>query len=135
MKRAYLFDNAGYFAGEGIVQIDPLETKAAGREIFIMPANSTEIEPLPEKDGFKIKWNGSAWVYEEIPDESVPEHAPTEEELKQQRLFELKGKLYQTDYKALKYAEGWLTEEEYAETKAERQAWRDEINQLENQKA
>ena len=135
MKRAYLFDNAGYFAGEGIVQIDPLETKAAGREIFIMPANSTEIEPLPEKDGFKIKWNEDHWEYEEIPDESVPEHAPTEEELKQQRLFELKGKLYQTDYKALKYAEGWLTEEEYAETKAERQAWRDEINQLENQKA
>ena len=37
----------------------------------------------------------------------------------------------QTDYQAIKYAEGQLTEEEYAPIKAQRQAWRDEINLLE----
>ena len=47
------------------------------------------------------------------------------------QIQELKGKLAETDYKAIKYAEGLLTEEEYAETKAQRQAWRDEINALE----
>lgn len=43
----------------------------------------------------------------------------------------LKAELAGTDYKAIKYAEGWITEEEYAETKAQRQAWRDRINELE----
>lgn len=47
------------------------------------------------------------------------------------RILYLKSELQQTDYKAIKYSEGWLTEEEYAETKAERQRIRDEINQLE----
>ena len=44
---------------------------------------------------------------------------------------ELKAKLFATDYKAIKYAEGAMTEEEYADTKAQRQAWRDRINELE----
>lgn len=43
----------------------------------------------------------------------------------------LKTKLKATDYQAIKYAEGELTEEEYAETKAKRKAWRAEINELE----
>ena len=50
----------------------------------------------------------------------------------QQEIATLKGYLSQTDYKAIKYAEGWITEEEYAETKAQRQAWRDRINELEH---
>ena len=45
----------------------------------------------------------------------------------------LKHKLQATDYKAIKYSEGWLTEEEYAPVKAERQALREEINRLEEQ--
>lgn len=47
------------------------------------------------------------------------------------RILGLKQQLLQTDYKAIKYAEGWLSEEEYAETKAERQIIRNEINRLE----
>ena len=47
------------------------------------------------------------------------------------KIMFLKGKLKDTDYKAIKYMEGWLTEEEYAETKAERQRIREEINRLE----
>lgn len=50
-----------------------------------------------------------------------------------QRIAELKSKLAETDYRAIKYAEGALTEAEYAETKAQRTAWRDEINQLESE--
>lgn len=42
-----------------------------------------------------------------------------------------KKQLEETDYKAIKYAEGLLTAEEYAPIKAERQAMRDEINRLE----
>lgn len=50
-----------------------------------------------------------------------------------QRIEILKSELAATDYKAIKYAEGWLTEEEYAPIKASRQAIRDEINALESQ--
>ena len=46
----------------------------------------------------------------------------------------LKQNLADTDYKAIKYAEGLLTDEEYAETKSLRQQWREEINQLEKEK-
>lgn len=43
----------------------------------------------------------------------------------------LKKKLSDTDYKAIKYAEGQLTEEEYGPIKQERQSWRNRINELE----
>jgi hypothetical protein len=60
---------------------------------------------------------------------------PTEEEVaemqRQARIAELKQLLAESDYKAIKYAEGWLTADEYADTKAQRQAWRNEINELE----
>ena len=46
-------------------------------------------------------------------------------------IAELKQKLADTDYNAIKYAEGWIDSEEYAPIKAERQAWRDKINELE----
>lgn len=49
------------------------------------------------------------------------------------KILKLKNQLQQTDYKAIKYAEGWISEEEYAETKAERQKIRDEINRLEQE--
>lgn len=45
----------------------------------------------------------------------------------------LKQRLSETDYKAIKYAEGVLSETEYAQTKADRQNWRDEINRLESE--
>lgn len=47
------------------------------------------------------------------------------------QIIGLKQQLQQSDYKAIKYAEGLLTEEEYAPIKAERQRMRDEINRLE----
>ena len=49
------------------------------------------------------------------------------------KILYLKAELQKTYYKAIKYSEGWLTEEEYAETKAERQRIREEINRLEQE--
>ncbi|MEG0768087.1 MAG: hypothetical protein RR482_10250 [Clostridia bacterium] len=43
----------------------------------------------------------------------------------------LKNLLSQTDYKAIKHADGALTNEEYAATRAKRDEWRAEINRLE----
>lgn len=49
------------------------------------------------------------------------------------QINELKEKLRETDYKAIKYAEGLINEEDYAVIKAERQRWRDKINELESE--
>lgn len=55
----------------------------------------------------------------------------TETELNKREIAELKRNLSNTDYKAIKYAEGLITEEEYAPIKAQRQEWRNRINYLE----
>ena len=68
--------------------------------------------------------NGRRFQIVEIPQ-------PTESELAQQEIQELKQKLFDTDYQAIKFAEGLITAEEYAQTKAQRQEWRDRINELE----
>lgn len=52
-------------------------------------------------------------------------------QVKRYELADLKKKLANSDYKAIKYSEGYFTEEEYAPIKAERQAIRDAINALE----
>lgn len=57
--------------------------------------------------------------------------AMAEKEASLARIAELKMKLSETDYKAIKYAEGFISDEDYEQAKAERQAWRDEINQIE----
>lgn len=49
----------------------------------------------------------------------------------QAEIATLKKQLSDTDYQAIKFAEGWLSEEEYAPIKAERQEWRNRINELE----
>ena len=62
---------------------------------------------------------------------------PTDEEIAEQQRFseidDLKRQLFKSDFKAIKYAEGWISEEDYADIKAERQALRDRINELEEQ--
>lgn len=50
---------------------------------------------------------------------------------KQQKIAILKRRLANTDYKAIKFAEGLISVEDYAPIKAQRQAWRDQINALE----
>jgi hypothetical protein len=71
----------------------------------------------------------------------VQPYQPTEEEIAQQqreaRIWELKDQLAQGDYKIIKCAEAQLTNEpmpyDVAELVAERNAMRDEINELEEQ--
>lgn len=49
----------------------------------------------------------------------------------QEEIRTLKQSLAETDYKAIKYAEGVLTDEDYQATGIQRQAWRRRINELE----
>lgn len=52
---------------------------------------------------------------------------------KELQIIALKSNLQKTDYEAIKYAEGLITEADYATIKAQRQAWRNEINTIEAQ--
>jgi len=68
-------------------------------------------------------------IYRDMTEEEIAAatYTPSAEE----QIETLKQKLAATDYKAIKFAEGLLNEEEYAPIRTERQAWRDEINELE----
>lgn len=85
--------------------------------------------PVPNKQGYlpilnvDIE-NVKVWYELEV----------TEQKLKNDAINELKKHLSDTDYQAIKYAEGQITEEDYAPIKEQRQAWRDEINRLEGEK-
>ena len=87
---AYKYDENKYYAGQQECQIDPLESEKQGHPVYLLPADCTWAEPLNEKEGYKIKWNGEAWEYEEIPVPPEPE-PPTLEEVKAQKINELKS--------------------------------------------
>lgn len=82
-KTVYRYDENGYYLGTDRAFESPLE-----QGVFHIPAYCTEAEPPAEKDGFKRKWNNSAWEYEEIPKEPEPPE-PTLEELKTAKLLEV----------------------------------------------
>ena len=88
--KAYKYDSDFYYAGQQDCQLDPIATKREGNEVWLLPANCTWEEPLTDKEGYKIKWNGEAWEYEEIPVPPKPE-PPTLEEVKEQKINELKS--------------------------------------------
>lgn len=81
----------------------------------------------------KLMWNNGSLVVNPNYEEYIQE-LKSKEEKKQikKRIKELKQLLFETDYRAIKYAEGLYTEEEYAPYKYQRQAYRDEINRLES---
>ena len=85
--KAYIYNDEGYFEREDIAQIDPLESDLRGKNIYIMPANSTDKEPLEPKEGFRVKWDGEKWIYEAEPQapEPIIHLPPTNEEQRQAR--------------------------------------------------
>lgn len=71
-----------------------------------------------------------------IATEEIKIYVPyTEKELErisaQREIGELKALLSQTDYRAIKFAEGVISAEQYAPDKAQRQTWRERIGELE----
>ena len=88
-------------------------------------------QPLPDKYSYYAVENGEFVIKRRTPCEAETK-ADTIASINQQ-IRELQGKLSATDYQALKYSEGWITEKDYMEIKANRQSWRDTINQLQAQ--
>lgn len=88
-------------------------------------------QPLPDKYSYYAVENGEFVIKRRTPSEAETK-ADTIASINQQ-IRELQDKLAATDYQALKYSEGWITEKDYTEIKANRQSWRDTINQLQAQ--
>lgn len=86
-------------------------------------------QPLPDKYSYYAVVDGKFTIKRRTP--TVEEVSRDKTQAINKEISELKRNLSDTDYKAIKYSEGLLTDKEYAEVKAQRQAWRDEINRLE----
>lgn len=95
-------------------------------------ADGIEVETVPES--FEEAFQPGKYRYENGEILEDPDFTPPVDNIALlNRIGELKAELCATDYKALKYMEGWLTEEKYAPIKALRQSLRDQINELEAQ--
>ena len=86
-------------------------------------------QPLPDRYSYYAVVDGKFTIKRITP--TVEEVKADEATEINRQIRELKQKLSDTDYKAIKYSEGWLTDEEYAEVKAQREEWRSAINKLE----
>ena len=61
--KTYNYDNQGYFIGESTLD-ESDKCKITGD--WLIPGNSTEKEPLTEKEGYTIKFVNNEWEYEKI---------------------------------------------------------------------
>jgi hypothetical protein len=66
--QAYFYDNDRFYTHSAPCQRDPLESEKQGKDIYLTPANSTNIQP-EIIDSAKPRWNGEAW--EQYPDDKV----------------------------------------------------------------
>ena len=90
--------------------------------------NATE-EELAKLGKHELKWSK-----DENGNPILIGNDPSAENLKAEmlaRIAELKKQLADTDYEAIKFAEGEMSAEDYAPFKIQRAAWRAEINRLE----
>lgn len=56
----YKFDEKGLFVGTDETELDPLESKLQGKEIYLLPPKATFDAP-EEKEGFAPVWDGEKW--------------------------------------------------------------------------
>lgn len=82
--KVYQYDEKNYYTG--FLILDSSDKSPSGA--WNIPARCVEIAPPAEKEGYKRKWSGSGWEYEEIPKEPEPPE-PTLAELKSLKLAEV----------------------------------------------
>lgn len=98
-------------------------------EPFIEITEEERRQPIKNKYGYYAVEDNHLVVKYRVP---IPQEVLADQEnaIKQQ-ITALKRQLAETDYKAIKFAEGFIPADEYTEIKAQRQNWRTQINQLE----
>ena len=124
------WDNApeGVYFYEQIYEDGHLGFYSPSAELAYKSGWDIENNYIPISDTQQSDING--WTYRK---ELCP--MKTDEDLLKDQyrseIQQLKKQLSDTDYKAIKYAEGQISEEDYASVRAERQGYRDRINELE----
>jgi len=90
-------------------------------------------EEIKGLDNRTLHWvNGELKPYIPTDEEREEEEERERLRLKERRMAELKKWLKDTDYLAIKYAEGEISEEDYYPTREMRKNWRKEINLLQS---
>ena len=98
-------------------------------EPYIEITEQERKQPLPDRYSYYAVVDGKFTIKRRTP--TVEELHNDDIQAINREISELKKKLFDTDYKAIKYAEGLLTDEEYVEIKVQREEWRKRINELE----
>jgi len=67
-KVIYLYSNSGFLTGTTLADRSPLES-----DVYIMPPNSTDVQPPAPEEGKTARWNGTSWqlVQTKISDDAV----------------------------------------------------------------
>ena len=60
MLTVYIYNENNEYVGESVTMLDPEETKIQGKDVWLMPPNSTTTPP-EIREGFVPVWNGNAW--------------------------------------------------------------------------
>jgi len=72
MKQVIQLDADGYFVGLTVADESPLEPG-----VYLMPAGTIDA-PVPDiPEGQRAKWDGSDWLYEDIPPEKPEQPYPS----------------------------------------------------------
>lgn len=58
--QAYHYNTLRFYDGTMQCQVDPLQSKIAGKDVYLIPADCTLTKPTL-KDGYTPRWDGKAW--------------------------------------------------------------------------
>ena len=76
---AYSYDSDGVYTGPVRCQIDPIRSKREGRDVFLLPASATLINPPAfDPEAQRAAWDGEKWIIENIPQPLPGPVEPTE---------------------------------------------------------
>ena len=122
-NKGYLIDGQRFIAHHDATS--RVEERGHYETVNVYPNGGKDVKWVVDVEGAEAR---DAWdEYEDI----LVFVEYTAKELAEIEISKLKAKLAETDYQAIKFAEGVLSEAEYAPMRTQRQYWRDRINDLE----
>lgn len=99
--KAYRFNpDTLIFEGEQERQIDPVASRKAGENVYLMPASCTEIKPPADKAGFNIIFSDGKWSYKEQEKKEEPSQPEPYEPTTEDKINQLDSQ-YEQDKKTL----------------------------------
>lgn len=62
MKFIYHYNDNKEYTESSIAFLDPLETELKGEDVYLLPPNSTLVEPPLFEENYAIIWNENEWI-------------------------------------------------------------------------